>query len=251
MEVIPTLSARLTSTVVAVVLLVAIPGEPGFGQPRQSGNIDELRERDDLLRPRAGVNAPDIGKFKTLTPEERRERTLRRKLRRVDELIDKGRYKEGAILLESLRMARNAREFAHVQYTLAFAYSQSQQPEKAIRHYERVLNAPGVPESVEVSARRRLAQLYYGQGEAQLWDEDAQAWFRKAQSSMRTWMGAAPNKAPEDYLFLSRIQLELNDLPGAIENLETAIRLVDEQGAPVVEEWTALLARMKSASGVP
>lgn len=201
------------------------------------------------MRGRPGETVPDARTYKSLTSEERRERTLRRKLRRVDELIGKGKYGEGAALLESLRVSRSAQDFAHVQTTLAFAYSRSDQPEKAIRHYERVLRIPAAPESVGLSAQRQLAQLYYEQGREQLWDEDAEQWFRKALSSMQTWMVKSPNKDPKDYLFLSRIQVELNDLQGGIESIETAIRLAEERDMPIEEEWDALLDRMKSASG--
>ena len=241
------MSARLISTVIATVLF-GIPAAPGFGQERQARSIDELRERDEV-RGRPGETVPDARTYRSLTPEERRERTLRRKLRRVDELIEKGEYGEGAALLESLRVGRSAQDFAHVQNTLAFAYSQSDQPEKAIRYYERVLRVPAVPESIGLSAQRQLAQLYYEQGREQLWDEDAGRWFRKALSSMQTWMGKSPNKDPKDYLFLSRIQVELNDLHSGIESLETAIRLAEERDMPIEEEWNLLLVRAKSAIG--
>ncbi|MXY55393.1 MAG: tetratricopeptide repeat protein [Gammaproteobacteria bacterium] len=241
--------ALLTSTVVATVLVGSMPAEPGLGQARPSNDVDELRERhQDPRRPRTDEE-PDARKYKSLTPEERRERTMRRKLRRVDELMEKGNYGEGAALLESLRVSRSAEDFAHVQNTLAFAYSQSNQPEKAIGHYERVLRIPAVPASIGLSAQHQLAQLYYEQGREQIWDEDAEKWFRQALSAMETWMGKSPNKDPKDYLFLSRIQVELNDLSGGIESLETAIRLAEERNLPIEEEWNALLDRMKSASG--
>lgn len=242
--------ARLTSTVFATILFGGMLAEPGFGQVRSPRGVDDLQDQHDLPgRPRTGEDAPDASQARSLTPEERRERTLRRKLRRVDELIEKGKYTEGAALLESLRVGRSAADFAHVQNTLAFAYSQSDQPEKAIRYYERVLRVPAVPESIGLSAQRRLAQLYYEQGREQLWDEDAEPWLRKALSSMQTWLGRSPDKEPNDYLFLSRIKVELNDLHGGIESLETAMRLADERGMPIEEEWGALLDRMKSASG--
>ena len=240
------MSARLISTVIAIVLF-GIPAAPGFGQERQPRSIDELRERDEV-RGRPGETVPDARTYRSLTPEERRERTLRRKLRRVDELIEKGEYGEGAALLESLRVGRSAQDFAHVQNTLAFAYSQSDQPEKAIRYYERVLRIPAVADPIGLSAQRQVAQLYYDQGREQLWDEDAEQWFRKALSSMQTWLGRSPDQEPKDYLFLSRIQVELNDLHGGIESLETAMRLADERGTPIEEEWYMLLDRMKSAS---
>ena len=240
------MSARLISTVFATAA-VCLPASPGLGQER-SRDIDELREQD-VVRGRPGETEPDARTYKSLTPEERRERTKRRKLRRVDELIEKGKYGEGAALLESLRVSRSAHDFAHVQNTLAFAYSQSDQPEKAIRYYERVLRVPAVPESIGLSAQRQLAQLYYEQGREQLWDEDAQPWFRKALSSMQTWMGRSSNQDPKDYLSLSRIQVELNDLHGGIESLETAILLAEERGMPIEEEWGTLLDRMKLASG--
>lgn len=240
---------RLTSTVVATVLFGML-AEPGLGQVRPSSDVDELRERhQDPRRPRTDEEAPDARKYKSLTPEERRERTMRRKLRRVDELMEKGRYGEGAALLESLRVSRSAEDFAHVQSTLAFAYSQSDQPEKAIRYYERVLRITAVPASIGLAAQRQLAQLYYGQGREQIWDEDSEHWFRKALSSMQSWMAKSPRKDSKDYLFLSRIQVELNDLQGGIESLETAIRLAEERGLPIEEEWNSLLDRMKSASG--
>ena len=237
-------------TVVATILFGSMLAEPGFGQGRPPRGVDDLQDQRDLPgRPRTGEDAPDASQARSLTPEERRERTLRRKLRRVDELIEKGEYTEGAALLESLRVGRSAEDFAHVQNTLAFAYSQSDQPEKAIQYYERVLRVPAVPESIGLSARRQLAELYYGQGREQIWDEDAERWFRQALSSMQTWFGESPSKDPEDYLFLSRIQVELNDLQGGIESLETAIRLAEERSMPIEEEWNTLLGRMKSAIG--
>ena len=241
------MSARLISTVFATVLF-GMPVAPGLCQERPPRSIDELREQD-AVRGRPGETVPDARTYKSLTPEEQRERTKRRKLRRVDELIGKGKYAEGAALLESLRVGRSAQDYAHVQNTLAFAYSRSDQPDKAIRYYERVLRTPAVPTPIGLSAERQIAQLYYEQGREQLWDEDAEPWFRKALSSMQTWMGKSPDKHPKDYLFLSRIQVELNDLQGGIESLETAIRLAREQGMPIEEEWDALLDRMKSASG--
>lgn len=242
------MSARLLPAVIVTVLLGSILAESGLGQVRRPSDVDELRDRlGDPRRLGTDELVPDEQNVKSLTPEERRERTLRRKLRRVDELIEKGHYNEGATLLESLRVSRSAQDFAHVQNTLGFAYSQSDQPEKAIRHYQRVLELPGVPESMGLSAERQLAKLYYGQGREEIWDEDAEPWFRQALSSMETWLVKSPNKDPEDYLFLSRIQLELNDLPGGIESLETAIRLAEERGLPIEEEWTTLLDRMNSA----
>lgn len=239
--------ARRVSTVIVATLLGGILTEPGLGQVRPPSDVDELRDRhQDPRRPRTDEE-PDARKYKSLTPEERRERTMRRKLRRVDALMEKGKYGEGAALLESLRVSRSAQNFAHVQNTLAFAYSQSDQPEKAIRSYERVLRIPAVPELIGLSAQRQLAQLYYEQGREQIWDEDAEKWFRLALSATQTWMGKLPNKGPKDYLFLSRIQVELNDLQGGIESLETAIRLAEEQGLPIEEEWDTLLDRMKSA----
>ena len=246
------MSTRLAMTV-AVAVLLGIPAAPGLGQEQRSRGIDELRERDQMSR-RPGESVPDARTYKSLTTEERRERTLRRKLRRVDELIEKGQYKEGATLLESLRVGRSAGEFAHVQNTLAFAYSRSDRPEKAIKHYEQVLSTPGAPASVEYSARRQLARLYYGQGSEQLWDEDAELWFRRALSSMESLIGASPDADPRDYIFLSRIQVELGDFEGGVESLETAIRIANERGVPILgvriqEEWTALLERMKSGKG--
>ena len=243
------MSARLLPVAIVVVLLGGIQAEPGRAQERKPSGVDELRDRYDVPGRRGTDEAgPDAWEAKSLTPEERRERTMRRKLRRVDELIERGQFKEGAALLESLRVGRSARDFAHVQNTLGFAYSQSGQPEKAIRHYQRVLNLPAAPESMGLSAERQLAQLYYGQGREQIWDEDAEPWFRQALSSMKAWLGKSPDKDPEDYLFLSRIQVELNDLPGGIESLETAIGLAEERGLPIEEEWNTLLDRMKSAT---
>lgn len=242
------MSTRLLLAVIVTVLLGGILAEPGLGQVRRPSNVDELRDRlEDPRRRGTDEIAPDEQNAKSLTPEERRERTMRRRLRRVDELIEKGQYEEGAALLESLRVSRSAQDFAHVQNTLAFAYSQSDQPDKAIRHYQRVLRLPGVPESMGLSAERQLAKLYYGQGREEIWDEDAEPWFRQALSSMETWLVKSPDKDPRDYLFLSRIQVELNDLPGGIESLETAIRLAEERGLPIEEEWTTLLDRMNSA----
>lgn len=238
------MNVRIVAVGVAVVLFGLVVTNSGEASEARRDVLDR-QDPERLQDIRAMDEDPDV---RSLTPEERRKRTLRRKLRRVDELMAKGAHEEGAALLESLRVGRSEQDFAHVQNTLAFAYSQSDQPEKAIRYYERALSIPGAPAAVQLSARRQLAGLYYGQGREQLWDEDAAQWYRRALSTMERWIGAGANPAPKDYFFLSRIQLELNDLDGSMVSLETAIRIADERGVPVDEQWADLLERMKSAS---
>jgi len=225
------------------VLLGGILAVPGFGQVvRSPSETTERQPPDPESAPEAG--AREAGTFKSLTPEERRKRTLRRKLRRADELIESGKYEEGAALIESLDLGGSP----HANSALAFSYSRSNEPDKAIRYYERVLKNPDVPESVELLAHHQLARLYYGRGREQLWDEDAEKWFRRALGSMQTWIQRVPSPDPDSYLFLARVQLQLNDVAAGIASLESAVDISERQGTPVKEGLLELLERLRSAN---
>ncbi|MDE0421558.1 MAG: tetratricopeptide repeat protein [Gammaproteobacteria bacterium] len=231
------------ATRVAVLLIAGVALAPGYGQiptpaviDRQSGEVSE--------RIGSGVDEPDIRTVRSLTPEERRKRTQRRKLRRADELFEAGKYEEGAALLESLDIGGSP----HATSALAFSYSQSNRPERAIRYFERVLTAPELPESIELLALRQLGRLYHGRGRDQTYEEDADRWYVQARSAMTTWIQKSPSPDPEAYLFLARIELELNDLAAGIASLETAVEVSKRQGTPVNDELSALLGRLKSVN---
>lgn len=224
------------------VLISGVLVAPGYGQVSKPTTIIDPQTGEVSERVRAGEDEPDIRSIRSLTPEERRKRTMRRKLRRADELFEAGKYEEGAAVLQSLNMGGSP----HAASALAFSYSQSNQPERAIRYFERVLKAREVPESIELLALRQLARLYHGRGRDETYEEDADQWYERARSSMTEWIRKSPSPDPEAYLLLARIELELNDLAAGIASLETAVEVSEQQGLPVNDELSALLARLKS-----
>ena len=224
------------------VLMSGVLVAPGYGQVPEPTTIIDLQTGEVDERVRVGEDEPGIASIRSLTPEERRKRTMRRKLRRADELFEAGKYEEGAAVLQGLDMGGSP----HATSALAFSYGQSNQPERAIRYFERVLKGPEVPKSIELLALRQLARLYHGRGRDQTYEEDADQWYERARSAMTEWIRKSPSPDPEAYLLLARIELELNDLAGGIASLETAVDVSEQQGMPVNDELSALLARLKS-----
>ena len=130
---------------------------------------------------------------------------------------------------------------------LGLVYSQSDQPTKAIKHYERALDGVRwASKATELGTLRELAKLYYTQGQNPSAVTQDRDWYWEALSTMETWFAKKADPEPDAHYFMAQVHYKLGDFEAGIASLETAIRIAGERGIAVEESWRELLQLMGS-----
>ena len=180
--------------------------------------------------------------------------TTHKRLQQAEELVRGDEEKEtppdfeaARTLLEDMlpregrRSRYNGNELAQVHNMLAFVYWELERPDLTIHHYEQVLaKVPDISEGMELSTMYQLAKLYFMQG-MNTEGASASEYYNQTLSMMARWMTLNEQVGPDVYHFLSQVYYQLDDHPKSIENLETAIRLTQERGNVVKEQWWSML----------
>ena len=180
--------------------------------------------------------------------------TTHKRLQQAEELVrgdeEKGTEPDFAAaraLLEDMlpregrRSRYNGNELAQVHNMLAFVYWELDRPDLTIHHYEQVLGeVPDISEGMELSTMYQLAKLYFMQGMNNEGTSAAE-YYNQTLSMMARWMALNEQVGPDVYHFLSQVYYQLDDHPKSIENLETAIRMTQERGNVVKEQWWSML----------
>lgn len=171
-----------------------------------------------------------------------------RKLQQVQDLIKSEEYADATSTLETMvsRPRRyNKNELGLMHHQLAYLYWELEQPARTIEHYEKVLDqVPYVSEAIEATTLHMLAKLYYLEGEHHA-DEPGNGWYYRALSAMESYLAIATDPDPQAHYFVAQTHYTLKDYEAGIESLETAIRVAEERGIPVRENWTRLLEYMR------
>ena len=108
-------------------------------------------------------------------------------------------------------------------------YLQERYPD-AIRAYERVLAEPELPEALQLSTMKTLAQLHFT-------IED----YPKALETVRRLMALVPEPAADVYMLLGQAHFQMQNYREALEPIKTAIDMFSEQGRIPRENWLLLL----------
>jgi len=164
---------------------------------------------------------PTFGQI--VTHEQRVKRTLRRKLRRVEDLVEAGDYPGGVELLEEL-VSSVAHRVTRPERGRMIGAVRSRTSEYALRH--------------------RLAELCYEYAQELPDQDEADQWHRKGLDTLEAWLRRTRHPDPQSYYYMARAQLGLADYEAGIDSLETAIRIADERGIAVEEPWRELLESM-------
>jgi tetratricopeptide (TPR) repeat protein len=148
---------------------------------------------------------------------------------------EKGNYAEALKYLDAIRAASSKKplqpyEEAQLWNFYAYVYLAQEKQESAINAFEKILALPEIPESLALSARYALAQLYLVQGD-----------IKKGIRMLEQWFARATNPAPDAYVMLGQAYLQEKRLDEAQKALLTALEVARQQGKAEKENWYLLL----------
>jgi len=124
----------------------------------------------------------------------------------------------------------NSYEVAQLWNFYAFIYIGQDNFVEAIRSYAMVLEQPDLPLGMETSTRYTLCQLYFQQEQYQESLDMLDSWFA---------ISAMPN--PDAYILKAQILYSLEQFRNGIQPVLDGIRVAQEQGRPLQENWYRLL----------
>ena len=125
----------------------------------------------------------------------------------------------------------NAYEAASMENMRAYIYFSSDDYQRAIEAYEKVLSyVPDVPLSLELGTMYALGQLYFVQ-------ED----YRRAIDYLNRWFDMVETPSTQAYVFLAQAYYQLSEFRNVIPSVQTAMDLARERGDEVKENWWLLM----------
>jgi len=154
------------------------------------------------------------------------------RLAEAQELVEAGDTNGAVNVLTALKNSRNlnAYEIAQVWSFFGYIYYSSDNYPESIKAYEMVLQQPEIPVAMENTTMYTLAQLHFTQEN-----------YSKAEEMLVRWFDSAVDPGPEPYILLGQLYYQLERYRDAIKPVETAIRLAQESGREIKENWWLLL----------
>jgi tetratricopeptide (TPR) repeat protein len=153
-------------------------------------------------------------------------------LTEVQELMEAKQYGQGHQVLREMAQDEKLSPYerAQIHNLTGYAYYLEEKYDEAISAYERVLQQPELPEGLQQSTLKTLAQL-------QFTVED----YDQALATVRRLMEIVPEPSADVYMLLGQALFQKQDYKGALEPIETAIAMYREQGRIPAENWLLLL----------
>lgn len=135
-------------------------------------------------------------------------------------------------LLEEVRAMTDLNSYETAQMWNFYAYIAFNQDNfpQAITAYENVLKQPDLPLGLETTTTYTLCQLYFQQEN-----------YTKSLELLNHWFMVAENPGPEAYVLKAQIFYQLQRYKDGIEPIQTALKLAQEQGKKIQENWYRLL----------
>jgi tetratricopeptide (TPR) repeat protein len=167
--------------------------------------------------------------------ETRRTPALRNKvyekLAEAQTLAEAKDYAGAAVILNDMiaedgKRALNSYELANVYNLFAFlAYATEDYPQ-SLRYYEQVIAQPDIPLAMEINTRFTIAQLYFVQ---EKWQQGIDA--------MLVWFDLNEKPNAGAYVLLAQGYYQVKKYDLALENVETAISMHEDEGKLPKEQW--------------
>jgi len=154
------------------------------------------------------------------------------KLTAIQEAVEAQNYTQANALLTELRGAKKLSDYERAQvWNLSgyMYYLQERYPE-AISAYEQVLAQPDLPEALQLSTLKTMAQL-------QFTVED----YEKALTTIRRLMAVVPEPSADVFMLEGQALFQMNRYKEALKPIETAVAMYREQGQVPKENWLLLL----------
>lgn len=155
-----------------------------------------------------------------------------KKLTEIQELVEAESYAEGQEAIRQLQAKGKLTPYekAQMHNLAAYTYYLMEEFPNAIRSYERVLLEPELPEALQQSTLKTLAQLHFTV-------ED----YPKALESIRRLMAVVPEPAADVYMLLGQAHFQMQNYTAALGPIKTAINMFNKQGRTPRENWLLLL----------
>jgi len=155
------------------------------------------------------------------------------KLLEIQELVEAESYGEAQIKITELQQGKkklSPYETAQIWNLSAYNYYLQEDYPGAIRAYENVLKQPELPEALQQSTLKTLAQLEFT-------IEDYPA----ALEMIKRLMAIVAEPAADVFMLLGQAHFQMGNYQLAIEPITTAINMFKEQGRVPRENWLLLL----------
>ena len=169
-----------------------------------------------------------------------------RRLGEIQELVEEEKLQEALpMLLQMLESKRryNNNERAQIHKMIAFIYFEMENDLQTIHHFEQVIaQVPDITEGLENSTLETLTRLYFQ--EAMKYSETpakADEWFQKTLRTLDNWMTKVDEVSPDAHQFIATVHYQMGNSAKSIEHMEIAVRLAQERGTKVKEQWWQML----------
>ncbi len=154
-------------------------------------------------------------------------------LMEIQELVELEDYVGSEVKIRELQQGKkklSPYELAQIWNLSGYAYYLQERYKDAIRSYERVLQQPKLPEALQQSTLKTLAQLHFTVENYQL-----------ALNTIKRLMAIVPEPAADVYMLLGQAHFQMEDYRAAIPPIKTAIEMFRTQGRVPRENWLLLL----------
>jgi tetratricopeptide (TPR) repeat protein len=154
------------------------------------------------------------------------------KLQEIQELVEAKQYSEGYVLIQELLQRKNLTPYenAQIHNLTGYSYYLEERFPEAIRSYLLVLQQPELPEALQQSTLKTVAQLYFTIEE-----------YQKALDTVRQLMAVVTEPSADVYMLLGQAYFQMQDYQQALDPIKTAIDMYKEQGRTPRENWLLLL----------
>jgi tetratricopeptide (TPR) repeat protein len=161
----------------------------------------------------------------------RRAQTMRpkifKKLDKVRELTDSGKYSEAELTLKSIaNIKRNSYEVAMTWNMHAYLYFNQENYSAAATAYENVIAGKRVPESLLQTTLYSLAKLY-------LMQQD----YNSALVTLNKWFNVVENPGAEAYVIRAQLHYQIEQFKHALPDIKQAISMSLNNGKKPRENW--------------
>ena len=124
------------------------------------------------------------------------------------------------------KRALNSYELANVYNLYAFLSYSEEDFDGALKYYEQVVAQPDIPLAMEINTKFTIAQLYFVQ---EKWQQGIDA--------LKEWFALTDKPNANAYVLLSQGYYQTKQYDLALENVEIAIKMYEDEGKLPKEQW--------------
>lgn len=154
------------------------------------------------------------------------------KLTEIQELVEARDYASAQIAVDELKARKGLSDYERAQVWNLSGYSfyLQERYDEAIRAYEQVLAQPDLPEALQLSTLKTMAQLQFTQ-------ED----YEGALATVRRLMSSVAEPSADVFMLEGQALFQMARYDEALAPIKTAIEMFEAQGQIPKENWLLLL----------